>query len=307
MKQSGFSIIEIMVALALSVVLAVGAITIVSNTSSGFKHTDARSRVQENARFALEMLTHDLRQVGYFGCAMGTPLDEEMIEATDGDGDTSDAITVRFSDSSGAMFDVPTPPSAGDTEIDLFYPGTLDEVPVEDLFQEDQRITVADCGNVEWAVISGLDGNTITLADPLETAFNPVTQIRLLGSYAYRVDVRDEDSVPVLLRSVNGGDEEEMVEGVEHLRFLYGIDQDSDRVPDEFRSDVTLAAGESVVSIKIGLILRSISNESTLEDNGGQLGVTETSGSIELLDQTVELPAVRASRQTFTTALMVRN
>jgi len=133
MKQSGFSIIEVMVALALSVVLAVGAITIVSNTSTGFKHTDARSRIQENARFAIEILSHDLRQSGFFGCTMNKPVNEDMIEAVDGQGVESDAITVRFSDSSGAMFDVPTPPGAGDNEIDLFYPGTLDPIPADQI------------------------------------------------------------------------------------------------------------------------------------------------------------------------------
>lgn len=307
MKQSGFSIIELMVALALSVVLAVGAITIASNTSTGFKHTDARARIQENARFALELLAHDLRQTGFFGCSQGSPLNEDMIESVDGDGDTSDAITVRFSDSSGAMFDVPTPPIAGETEIDLFYTGTLDPVPVEDLFQEDQKVTVADCGNVEWATIASMDGNTLTLDAPIETTFNPITQVRLLGSYAYRVTERAEDSVPILVRSVNGGAEQEMVEGVEFLRFLYGIDSDSDRVPDEFRSSAALGAGESITSIKIGLILRSVSNESTVDDAGGQLGVKTSGGEMDILDKTVDLPDVRGSRQTFTTAVMVRN
>jgi len=265
MKQSGFSIIEVMVALALSVVLAVGAITIVSNTSTGFKHTDARSRIQENARFAIELLSHDLRQSGFFGCTMNKPVNEDMIEAVDGQGVESDSITVRFSDSSGAMFDVPTPPGAGDIEIDLFYPGTLDPIPADQIFNVDQKITLADCGNVEWATIAGISGNT---TDPIQTTFNPVTQVRLLGSYAFRVTPRPTDQVPVLMRSVNGEPEEEMVEGVEYLRFLYGIDFDADRVPDEFRSTLALGAGETIVSIKIGLVLRSVSNESDVANAG---------------------------------------
>jgi len=307
MKQSGFSIIEVMVALALSVVLAVGAITIVSNTSTGFKHTDARSRIQENARFAIELLSHDLRQSGYFGCSLNTPIDEQMIEGVDGQGADSDSITVRFSDSSGALFDVPTPPGAGDTEIDLFYPGTLDPIPVAELFDVDQKITIADCGNTEWANIAGLDGNTITLEEPLETTFNPITQVRLLGSYAFRVTPRDSDQVPVLMRSANGEAEEEMVEGVEYLRFLYGIDVDGDRSPDEFRSTVALASGENVVSIKVGMVLRSISNESNVADAGGQFGVATAGGQTTVLDQVIDLPEIRGSRQTFGTAIMVRN
>jgi len=111
-----------------------------------------------------------------------------------------------------------------------------------------------------------------------------VTQVRLLGSYAFRVTPRATDQVPVLMRSVNGEPEEEMVEGVEYLRFLYGIDFDADRVPDEFRSTLALGAGETIVSIKIGLVLRSVSNESDVANAGGQLGVVANGGQMTVLE-----------------------
>ena len=69
LSERGFTLIEMMVALTLSLVL-LGAITyVVVNSNKSYNSTDSLARLQENARFAMEFITRDLRRAGYMGCA----------------------------------------------------------------------------------------------------------------------------------------------------------------------------------------------------------------------------------------------
>lgn len=64
----GFTIVEIMVALAISSIVMLGVIEVFSNTKRNSKVNEAVSRVQENARFAMEAIITDFRKAGYVGC-----------------------------------------------------------------------------------------------------------------------------------------------------------------------------------------------------------------------------------------------
>ena len=65
----GFSLIELMVAMALSLLLLGGVIAIFMSTRASYESTDKLSRIQENGRFALDEIARDARSAGYVGCA----------------------------------------------------------------------------------------------------------------------------------------------------------------------------------------------------------------------------------------------
>jgi len=66
-KQSGFSLVELMIAMILGLFIIGGVIAVFIGSSASFRSNDALSKVQENGRFALELIAHDLRNVGYKG------------------------------------------------------------------------------------------------------------------------------------------------------------------------------------------------------------------------------------------------
>jgi len=66
--QQGVSLVEIMVALVLSLILVGGVGQIYLGSKQTYRVQDGQSRLQENARYALETLNHDLRLSGYLGC-----------------------------------------------------------------------------------------------------------------------------------------------------------------------------------------------------------------------------------------------
>lgn len=66
-RQSGLSLVELMVALMIGVVLLLGLIQIFGASRAAFASAEGMSRVQENARFAVDILRNDLRMAGHMG------------------------------------------------------------------------------------------------------------------------------------------------------------------------------------------------------------------------------------------------
>jgi type IV pilus assembly protein PilW len=103
-RESGLTLIELMVAMTLGMILtlAIGQIF----TSSRFTHvsTNENARMQENARFALQMIERELRMAGFYrNGSTGTfptvvsGVNGPAFVATDGSGvNNSDEFTVRF-------------------------------------------------------------------------------------------------------------------------------------------------------------------------------------------------------------------
>lgn len=67
-RAKGLSLIEMMVALALSFMLVAGIIQIYISSKQSYRLQEGQSRIQENARFAMELLQRDLRIAGFVGC-----------------------------------------------------------------------------------------------------------------------------------------------------------------------------------------------------------------------------------------------
>lgn len=67
-KQRGLTLVEIMVALTISSLLVAGVIQIFASNKSTYRLQEGLGRMQENARFALDFMSRDIRQAGYMGC-----------------------------------------------------------------------------------------------------------------------------------------------------------------------------------------------------------------------------------------------
>lgn len=68
-SPSGFSLIEMMIALVLGSILILGLAQVFAASRSSYALSEGLSRVQENGRFAVDYMQRDLRMVGHFGCA----------------------------------------------------------------------------------------------------------------------------------------------------------------------------------------------------------------------------------------------
>ncbi len=67
-RAKGLTLIELMVALALSSFLLLGLVQVFSASRTAYQLSLGLGRVQENGRFAMDFLLRDLRMAGHYGC-----------------------------------------------------------------------------------------------------------------------------------------------------------------------------------------------------------------------------------------------
>ena len=67
-RAQGFSLIELMLALALGVIVTAGIVALFVGNNQTYTLLNGQSRMQENARFAVDFISRSARAAGYFGC-----------------------------------------------------------------------------------------------------------------------------------------------------------------------------------------------------------------------------------------------
>lgn len=65
--EAGFSLIELMIAMALGLVLLLGITTVVVNSSRSYTELTKASQRIENGRYAMDVLANDIRHAGFYG------------------------------------------------------------------------------------------------------------------------------------------------------------------------------------------------------------------------------------------------
>ncbi|HEY0942672.1 MAG TPA: PilW family protein [Steroidobacter sp.] len=72
-RMSGLSLVELMVALGISVLLLMGVVALFVSSRTSYETTERLSRIQENGRFALDQIAVDVRATGFNDCARAIP------------------------------------------------------------------------------------------------------------------------------------------------------------------------------------------------------------------------------------------
>jgi type IV pilus assembly protein PilW len=134
---------------------------------------------------------------------------------------------------------------------------------------------------------------------PLIHALNEPIEAMKLVSYIYYVGKRGDaaSSRPSLFRRSLKGGVEELIEGVESMQLLYGVDDDADREVDRYLGAEAVADWKSVVSVRLALLLASADGVRTDEGPEG----------FDLLGVTIKPPEDRRLRRVMTTTIALRN
>lgn len=102
--QSGLSLVELLIGIALGLLLTAAALSSLLVSREAYRTTDTLSRVQENARFAIQELARAVRIAGYRDPANGLAPEPFFADAcgafdpctADGGGNDSDRIAVML-------------------------------------------------------------------------------------------------------------------------------------------------------------------------------------------------------------------
>lgn len=83
-NQAGFSLTELMVAMVIGLIILAAVANLFVNANKASNNASRTARIQENGRFAMYYLVHDLRMTGYMGCNrnMGTNINNDLTTTT---------------------------------------------------------------------------------------------------------------------------------------------------------------------------------------------------------------------------------
>ncbi|MGL6080108.1 prepilin-type N-terminal cleavage/methylation domain-containing protein [Methyloversatilis discipulorum] len=79
-KQQGISLVEVMVALALGLIVSVGALSLMLGNRQSYRTTEALARVQEATRITFDLMSRDLRAAGINACSGGVRVMNLLVD-----------------------------------------------------------------------------------------------------------------------------------------------------------------------------------------------------------------------------------
>jgi type IV pilus assembly protein PilW len=82
-SQRGFSVVELMVAMLLSLILLAGVVTVVASSKVTYAENERVARLQETGRVAIELILRDVRAAGFRGCAREVPFRNLLNDANE--------------------------------------------------------------------------------------------------------------------------------------------------------------------------------------------------------------------------------
>jgi|GEM_PF-1095414 len=104
--QLGLSLIELMVALLISTILLLGVLELFGSSSKTQRSATAVARLQENGRLAMDLIAHEARRTGFYGCDAGLETSVQADFGAEGkfDGDSFPAESLKGSGDKSVIF-----------------------------------------------------------------------------------------------------------------------------------------------------------------------------------------------------------
>lgn len=313
-RQRGLSLIELMISVTIGLILAAGIMQIFISNKQTYRLQEGLSRLQENGRFAIELLAKDLRMAGYYGCwtdtstlvntlndSGTTPYDFNVgLGGTDNAGiNNSDTLIMRGAYDNGISLTETMPDTSADLKSQPDVPPPLatgDIVAISDCSNAAvfQITNYTDSnGNIVHNTGTGSPGNS---TKDLGSRFGPDASVFLIQTVQYYL-ATNADGEPQLMRQAGTNAAVALFEGVENFQVLYGEDSDGDGSANRYLDASQVVDMDNVVSIRIALLLR------TVEEVGGDPDTSVYSLLGTLFDPVDD----RRLRRVYTTTIKLRN
>lgn len=280
--SGGFSLVEFMVAIVLGMIIVGGAISVYIATKQSSTETEQIASVSENGRFALQLMSYSLRHAGFFSGASITDVQPDAsLAPVTGDCtaqgaayDTSVALfAARVNNNGDAVFGC-VDDAVPNTDV-LVIKG-VDPTPLYDADPADPDAAVDGVisfpagawsaedvylvANTESGVIVDGADTPPNVGEGQALAFGVAWPYRLQIFYLRRGDV------PTLSRKILSWDSgtgtmgietQDLVQGVENLRFLFSYDTNNDGEADTHGDLTAVTRWDSVMAMQVFMLLRA--------------------------------------------------
>ena len=316
-----------MVAMTIGLILLGGVVTVMSSNQNIYRVNEAVTRMQENARYAFQLLSRDIRMAGYRGCigdavaitnVLNADLDDflwRFDQPLKGYNATSSSWTPDLpsevtSPLKGRDVIVVRGIEDGYAKVISHASGSADLVVEGDSnIKTGNAVLVSNClGSAVFKAteVSNVSGkkNVVHAENPGGAAGSNATSNlgkSFTGGEAVRISTRsyyirtNPEGIPALYWRKDSEKAVELVEGIEDMQIQYGEDVNEDRTAGAYRTADQVVNWENIVSVRIDLLVQSA------EDN-----ITSQSQTYTFNGEDVT-PTDRRLRQTFSTVIALRN
>lgn len=280
----GFSLVEFMVAMVLGLIIVGGAISVYLASKRSLVEVEQVAAVSENGRFALQVLNYAAKHVGFYGSA--SPEDIRMDGSLGAVTGNCTGLADAF-DTANSFFAVRTTNSTefgcitdAEPNTDILVIKGVVPSPLYDADPDDPN--APRDGDISFPA-GAWDNQTVYVISNSETGIlldgadtrpgvGEGDEFALGVAWPYRMQIfyvrrNAATGLNTLSRKVLAWDgagmeiaEEDLVQGVENMRFLFGFDSDADGDVDTIDDEAAVqAAGawDSVTSMQAFVLLRS--------------------------------------------------
>lgn len=296
--SKGLSLVELMIASVIGLLLLTAILSLFLSSKRAYNDTERFGRIQENGRYALDVLAQELRQADFWGESRR----QDIITSID--------LNAVAADCTGEA-------AAYNFNVSIWGTNAT-------------SATVVGCVN------NALSGSDLVVVKHVEASPTPLAEIAATNSYlmsnqatamlfdgadtvpttttgglvpsgqawAYQSRifyVGGSATEPALYRkqfSGNGwSNSEKIADGIERVHFLFGLDQDSDAIADVFLPAANVTLWENIVAVRIYILARNKDPDKLYKD----------AKSYQLGDVTVSAQNDGYHRMVFEATVSIRN
>jgi type IV pilus assembly protein PilW len=330
--QRGFSLVELMVAMTLSLLLLAGALSILQTSKVGYAENDRLARLQEAGRTVMELVLRDVRGSGFTGCARPIQGGDFANDIAGGPasllwnfaqpvngyevGGAAPALHADLADVSPALnSDILVVRTARQGQATFRTTAELLSAGVSPLqvargsnasIAAGTPLVIADCRGASAFMATGFTGAGDTAeisysgqaaGGSLTRGFDIGASVTPVQTVVYYVGASTSGNGPALWQKVGSAAPTELIEGTENLQFLYGIDTNADRIPDQYVAANAVTNWNNVVSLQMAVLTRSDTEYGTETDRR----------TFSMLGTNVGPFNDRRQRSLYTTTIVLRN
>ncbi|WP_017443669.1 PilW family protein [Gayadomonas joobiniege] len=303
LKQTGFSLVELLVSLAVGAIIFTGIIGLLIASDETVDETLQQGELQENGRIAMSLISRDIKMAGYWGNFTGMAIHEAA---------GADVQAVRLNETGGKKVAVPADCVGGGMNNGTFFIEDSDFY-FRNLWGNHANQTELYGGCINNAKIGSdtlqikrVKGEEVDSGDEIKTRYyfistenqgvfyagsdpTPDMEDGLISEYLHHIyyvaeETRGDYLIPVLQRKYlykneSSGPNEgklkayNLVEGIEQLGFLYGVDTDDDGTVNYFASaekiprEVWENEDAAILAVRIHVLVRALSPDAGYQNN----------------------------------------
>ena len=308
-KQHGFTLLEIFIALAIGLVIIGGTLSVFVGLKTTTTETSSMGELQENGRFAVSIITDDLLRQNFWGDFSGNlnngniPLGLSLLPAAQPNGDCvgGGINNGSFPQAAGAFRTLWAQQVDSGTSL---LNGCITNAAYDsstnfnsDVIQIKRAVATAftapvvpaDLSNNRYYIQSNLTSANIL---PGNIAVIPTLTGARIWEYQHHVYYIREDAigtsgevVPVLMqgrlqRATNAMSFNMLVEGIERIHYMFGVDTDGDGIVNAYISSENMtenywdnANNVRILAVKLYVLVRAIREDNNYtNDNVYQMG-----------------------------------